>query len=590
MNHVLRVAQADLQRLVRRRRVWAATILLGLAFLPSLPAVATPERRPIAETLLLIPLDMLTFALIVVAAVGYGALGATYGTIRTTVTLAGTRRTVLLGRLCSRVVTAGLIITAVLAIGNVVVAMNYGRPYFLRYWTMVAWLLVYTGVWTAVATGYAAAFGSSLRAVVALAATYAVFSPAVGLWDMVVRPVAALVATGSPAVPSYEMLARAPIWLRVTERLNPLRNLYSVLRWSVQTVGPGTPVAGPLPNVAGVGILVVFAGLPLIWGLRHFERTDLDATPPGRSFQARLRDRLAGVVRRLRGTVVWLVPETLTRSTGTTTFGRIRLLARADLRRATRQWLPIAGIVVALALVGPSLVRTTATTDFDSISDSFWLGVLVLGLTVGGRALSSGVTAGTVHRRLTAGARRRELVTATICARVLITVSVILPLWLVAEALVVLRLGRVYPGAFLAGITSTLLFAGVWLAIVLGASAATSTYRAFGIAVGTFLIFGTGFGLWSAVVQPLLGYLATGVFRSIVIGGYGAPAWVLLIDRLNPLVAVETIKTGLYAAAGFNRGSVPPWWLVAFAGAVAVGWVIGPLVVGLWQFDRRDLG
>lgn len=216
--------------------------------------------------------------------------------------------------------------------------------------------------------------------------------------------------------------------------------------------------------------------------------------------------------------------------------------------------------------------------------------MLVLGLAVGGRALSGGVATGTVHRRLTAGARRREVVAASVCARGFIIVSVIVLLWLVAEALVLLRLGRLSPGAFLAGSVSTLLLAGVWVAIVLGASAATSTDRALGVAFGASLVFGAGFGLWYAVVQPLLGYLVTGVFESIVIGGYDAPAWVLLVDRLNPFVAVETVKTGLYALAGYDRGLLPPWWLVAFASVVVVSWPIGPLIIGLWQFDRHDLG
>lgn len=65
-----------------------------------------------------------------------------------------------------------------------------------------------------------------------------------------------------------------------------------------------------------------------------------------------------------------------------------------------------------------------------------------------------------------------------------------------------------------------------------------------------------------------------------MIGGYDAPAWVLLVDRLNPFITAETVKTGLYALAGYDRGLVPPWWLVASAGVVAVGWLIGSLVVG----------
>jgi ABC-type transport system involved in multi-copper enzyme maturation permease subunit len=255
----------------------------------------------------------------------------------------------------------------------------------------------------------------------------------------------------------------------------------------------------------------------------------------------------------------------------------------------------VAGIVVALGVIAPSLARTGASTVFDTttqlirISDTFVLGVLILGFTFGARSLSGAVAAGTVHRQLTAGARRREVFTATVCARSLLALGVIIPLWLIAEALVILRLGRVYPGAFLAGIVSTLLFAGVWLAIVLGASAATSTYRALGIAFGTFLLLGPGFGLWFAVLRPLLGYLATGAFEDIVIGGYDTSAWVLLIDRLNPFIAIDTVQTGLYALAGYDRGVVPPWWLVVFAGLVAVGWLIGPLIIGLRRFDRRNL-
>jgi ABC-2 type transport system permease protein len=216
--------------------------------------------------------------------------------------------------------------------------------------------------------------------------------------------------------------------------------------------------------------------------------------------------------------------------------------------------------------------------------------VLVLGLAVGGRALSGSIAAGTVQHRLTLGARRCEVVAASVCTRGLIVVSVIVPLWLVAEALVVLRLGGLYPRAFLAGLVSTVLLAGVWVAIVLAASAATSTYRALGVAFGIFLMFGPGFGLWSAVVQPSLGYLVTGVFESVVTGGDDAPVWVLLIDRLNPFIAVETVEAGLYELAGYQRGRVPPWWLVVVAGVVAISWLIGPLVVGLRRFEQRHLG
>jgi ABC-type lipopolysaccharide export system ATPase subunit len=90
-----------------------------------------------------------------------------------------------------------------------------------------------------------------------------------------------------------------------------------------------------------------------------------------------------------------------------------------------------------------------------------------------------------------------------------------------------------------------------------------------GLAFGAFLLFDTGFGVWGAVVRPLLGYLATGQFEPVTVGGYDDPTWALLVDRLNPLVAVDTVQTGLYAAAGYD---------------------VGPVAVGLRRFDRRQLG
>jgi hypothetical protein len=65
---------------------------------------------------------------------------------------------------------------------------------------------------------------------------------------------------------------------------------------------------------------------------------------------------------------------------------------------------------------------------------------------------------------------------------------------------------------------------------------------------------------------------------------------VLLVDRFNPFVAVDTVETGLYAAAGYDAGLVPPWWLVSVAGVVVAPTVVGPMAVGLRQFDRRQLG
>lgn len=591
MNRIATIAREDLRRVSRSRLVWGAIGLLAVMFLPSTGTSANPEIHPIQEYLLILPMDLMTFSLVVVAAVGYGAIVTerVTGTSRFVLGLPGTRRDLVLGKLLSRLGIAVTALAVILAIANVLVFQGYGSLHLLPFWVMGGWMLVYVVVWSAVTVGYSAAFDSPYRTLGALVVTHVVFSFNFGVWSVVVRPLFALLFTGSLDTPSYETLATAPLWLRVTERLNPLVDFWAAMRWSVEFVGPGTPTGGPLPHVLGTLVFLSFGLIPLVFGIRRFERTDLG----NEQASFRLGDRLWGALWRVRKAVTGdpSVPRAQTRSR------RIWRLAIADFRHTLQNWVVAGALVVTLLLAGPSLWGAidessvfSHTQVLTRIHFSIALPVVVLGIAVGHNAIVGERSAGTVRFLLGLPVTRRDLVLGKLLSRVGIAVATLLPLLLFAEVLVVTRLGRPYPGAFLAWAGGTLLFAVMWTVMTVGISAAVSSrYRSLAVIAVTFLLFGE---LWDQLMLPAAGFVVTGRFSAEqFVQSASPPVWFQYYDHLSPFVAIETIREGLFEVTGYgtqHTDLIVPLFL--YSVAVSALFAGGILVIGKRKFGRRDLG
>lgn len=591
MSRILAIAREDVRRAFRSRLVWGAIVLLAVMFLPSTSGSARPEIHPIEEYLLLLPLDLMTFSLVVVAAVGYGAVVTerVEGTARYVLGLPATRRDLVLGKLLSRLAIVVAVVTVILGIANLLVYQGYGRPYVLPFWVMGGWMLLYVTVWSAVTVGYSAAFDSPYRTLAALVVTYVVFSPDFGVWNVVVRPLFALLFTGSLDAPSHETLATAPFWLRVTERLNPLQDFWAAMRWSVESVGPGAPTGGALPHVIGTGIFLLFGLLPLWFGLRRFEGTDLGDEQTGFQLGDRLWRSLWG--RRAGDTGRTAIPQAKTR------WDRIRQLAIADLRHTLQDWVVGGALVVTLLLTAPSLWSGVGTnsvfTDVVSltrVSFSFQLPILVLGIAVGHNAVVGELTTGTERLLLGLSATRREVILGKVLARVGIVVATLLPLLVMTEVLVVTRLGRPYLGAFLALAGWTLIYATVWTVVTTGASAAvTSRYRSLAVGFAVFLLFGR---LWDQLVLPVVAFVVTGRFSiDDFTQAADPPAWFQYTDHLSPFVALETVREGLYELAGHGTQQTElllPLFL--YSVGVILVFAVAVFVIGGRRFVRRDLG
>ena len=591
MSRIFTIAREDARRASRSRLVWGAIGLLGAMFLPSTGTSATPDVHPILEYLLILPMDLMTFSLVVVAAVGYSAVvnERVNGTVRFVLGLPATRRDLVLGKLLSRLGIVVAALAVILAVANILVYHGYGSPYLLPFWVMGGWMLVYVVVWSAVTVGYSAAFDSPFRTLGALVVTHVVFSFNFGVWGVVVRPLFALLFTGSLDSPSYETLATAPLWLRVTERLNPLVDFWTAMRWSIEFVGPGTPTGGPLPHVLGTLVFLSFGILPLVIGIRRFERTDIGGKQSGFHVGDTLWRSLWSVRTVVTGGAS--VPRARTRAS------RIRCLAIADLRHTLQNWVVAGALVVTLLLAGPSLWGAidansvfTHTQVLTRIHLSFTLPVLVLGIAVGHNAIVGERSTGTVRLLLGMSVTRRNLFLGKLLSRVGITVATLLPLLLFAEALVVTRLGNPYPGAFLAWAGWTLLYATVWTVTTVSFSAAVSSrYRSLAVIFATYLLFGR---LWDSLILSPVAFVVTGQFSAEEFARTpNPPAWFRYSDHLNPFVALDTIREGLFEATGYgtpHTDLVLPLFL--YSVAVSVLLAAGIVVFGERRFDRSDLG
>lgn len=589
MSRIATVARRDVRRALRSRLVWGAMILLGLMFLPSTASVAASGHREIGEFLLLMALDLITFALVVVAAVGYDAIVGEResGTLRTVLGLSGTRRDLVLGKFIARAAVVVLVMGTVLAIANVLVARGYGNPYLLPFWVMAGWMLAYGVVWTAVTVGYSAAFDSQYRTLGALVATYAAFSPALDTWSVLVRPLFSVVFTGSTATPAYEGLASAPLWLRVTERLNPVTGFYHAMRWSVGSVGPGTPTSGIALQLLGTAAFLCFGAISLLVGVRRFERADLCRNRSGSRVGKRLRRSIRRGVAGVGG---------VRRSASTTRASRVSIVARADLRHALRHWIVVGAILLVLLLVGPQLWTgldpnsiSTPRKQVADITHAFTLPVLILGIAVGYGAVVGERESGTLRLVLGSAGSRRELVAGKLASRLAVVVLGLAPTLTFAEAIVFMRFGDPMPMAFLAWAGWVLWTGLVWTAFVVGVSAAVSSrYRALAAAFGTYLLF----GLWKSVARPLFSVVFTGrpgAYERYV-HAVDAPAWFSYSDNLNPSIALQTVRDGFFIAVGrdteFMHASLG---LSLFSVCVALSFATLSLLYGSRRFDRSDL-
>jgi ABC-2 type transport system permease protein len=241
----------------------------------------------------------------------------------------------------------------------------------------------------------------------------------------------------------------------------------------------------------------------------------------------------------------------------------------------------LVGLVAVAAYVYPVVGRDPITTGrFVTFVDG-WLGAVLppIGVLFGYGAVAREHESGALRLALSLPHGRAALVLGRFAGRAGVLAGGVVAALAVGAALVVYPFGTLEPLRLLAFTALCVVYAAVWVGIGVGASALVATNRrALALAVGALVALVV---VWNGLTAAT----EAGLARAGIADG--------------PLRAAVAVAAGLDPGSAFGTlaaavdPSAPPadaWYEgPALALPVLLGWLVGPLALGLARFVRRDL-
>ena len=294
-----------------------------------------------------------------------------------------------------------------------------------------------------------------------------------------------------------------------------------------------------------------------------------------------------------------------TGSTGSTTADRLVAIARKEFRDGIRSdalrvvfGLVIASTVLIYWAIGRS-AEPGVLSAVGFLGLPFQLLVPVAAIALGTVSVAGERAAGSLRLLLGLPPSRTEVVVGKFLGASGVLLAGLAVALVVAAIAGIVVFGTASLGPLVGVVAATALLGVAFLGVAIGLSAAvSSTRRAMAAGFGGFL--GLTF-LWEPVVAGVY-YLVDGSLP-----GGEPPAWLLAVDRLNPIEAYAVVAnmagdvgvTPLRISVGLGGGStaaegagaaVPLVLAEPISIVVLCGWVAIPLAVGTRRFRRTDLG
>ena len=287
----------------------------------------------------------------------------------------------------------------------------------------------------------------------------------------------------------------------------------------------------------------------------------------------------------------------------------ITTVARKDLEDAGRSKLlwAIVGLLVGLMAIG----YVAAWATIDDATGAAMLGFVALPLSVllpvaaliaGYMAVVGERRSGSLKLLLGLPPNRTDVVFGKLLGRVAVISSAVVLAFVVALALSLLLFGSVPFLDWLAFGAVSLLFGLTFVGLAVGVSAGVASRgRSMALVVGTYMVF---VGLWELITAGPY-YLIYGETPPIE-----AETWYLFVLQLNPLETYANVSSTIvegevfpfmfrYGLEPFEAQSMTPaeryvgdapFYLQEWFGAVAMlFWVVVPVAIGYYRFQRADL-
>ena len=261
-----------------------------------------------------------------------------------------------------------------------------------------------------------------------------------------------------------------------------------------------------------------------------------------------------------------------------------------DVRRAKIVWFVGALYAVFMALL--VFVAQDGSAD-PNVLNALWnltavgaMFIPLIALVTAYLAIAGERESGGIKYMLSIPNTRRDVVLGKFLTRTAIVSASIVVAFLVGGALALVWYPEPKVDTFATMTVLTILYALTYVAVAIGISAATaSRSRAMGGSIAFF--FATSVLNVAGPLQLAIDYLVNDL-AGLDVSLYQ----IAFVQSLVSPTAAYINSTGLAFPEGFN--TIPPnlpWFLQGETMIVVMlGWLVVPLALGIWQFERADLG
>ena len=193
---------------------------------------------------------------------------------------------------------------------------------------------------------------------------------------------------------------------------------------------------------------------------------------------------------------------------------------------------------------------------------------------------------GSIKYMLSIPNSRRDVVLGKFLSRAGIVTASIFGAFLLGAVLTVLWYPSLETGSFVGMATLTVLYALTYVAVAIGISAMTaSRSRAMGGAIGFFFVTNVLnlFGPFRLAIEY--------VFNDLAGLGISNEQIVLVQSLISPTAAYVNTTSLVFPEEFASVSSDTPWYLQGETMLIVlIAWLVVPLVLGIWRFERADLG
>lgn len=199
---------------------------------------------------------------------------------------------------------------------------------------------------------------------------------------------------------------------------------------------------------------------------------------------------------------------------------------------------------------------------------------------------------GSIKYLLSTPVTRRDLVVGKFLSRTAVVATSLLLAFGVAALLSLVWFSSLRPGVFVGIAAITTLYALAYVAVAIAISASTaSRSRAMGGALGFYFVTNLLVIFGDLSIRGLLDY----VLNDLLGAGVGQDPLTLLTMIISPTQSFLAATMLVFPQDFLARQGVDPaemeWYVQGEVGlALLCAWLLVPLLIGIWRFDRANIG